>query len=1343
MGDTQPIWLSALKFVSNKQADLVNLFNVHAFPEIMRQDREGQRDLLSIVPLQDLRSDDSTKYSPEDLRVYLMILQGSKGDGLKDVIGERTFESIGARLLCHANTPVRSAAFSMVTQPTTSKEPFAATTLTSLRLALPAYHAEVNPKVRQESLALIRDFLQRLARSLNGLKKMTSASGFEDESNGSWEPAPGSYTDSVIRTEKYKQYLGFVQWYSLFLVGELSPTASYQRHFMALKVLGYLLSDGQGVKYDWDDDICIGSPPMAPHVFFGDEVLTSLLNLVMDPFDDIRELAASILHNLPSSMWSGLASKMRSTRPQMHYDSLENWLLQALGTFLSSTLDRATLRMQGTGRADHADGFGRLYDLILGSYRAWTDNDELVFDGLMSRLEQCIETARANVQSAVRTASLHGYLIAARYLIIRFNSYMVDAGHLQTWSNTCLRLLRIALSVWEAVKDILCADAPEGYEVESQDDEVVGTKDMLSFCWRALKESRYAKSVSKHYRFMAYNISTLMHSMLQSTIAGSKSTTLSRIFTNDHYRQFGDLAFTELAELRHRGAFSTVSQTFALCCFHCAESEDPETQALPRKWYEKTLLCIQQRASALTRRSAGLPAMITGILSANLGAGFFDTVIGDLRAIARVNNIDDDDGRLQLPQVHAFNCLKDIFTDGRFGSLVEQHISSSLELAARALESDWWAIRNCGLMLMKALITRLNDGTNTNSTKVSSSHRRLSTLVYDKHQNLPDLVLRLLATPDTQSLESAAKLSDTLVMRAQRVFPALEMIEQSGIPKQHRVEIRQAAWSHLEGPAWPLRDKAAKALSYIPAHDEIYLEMESCLQKPRSTQNALHGRLLYLRYLFARLRWDASQVIAKVLTQILDRFPAMIVFNSCPLTRALYTNLIGDVLETFKTDQIPIERHLTFKTITASEHWQALTEYIHTNFPAGPASALEDTAKHRCGVLLRSCDDNITSVTSCRSIFTDHGPRGMPQNPEHADQILRGTGNFLAARATQVDQGLIPFRQMIGCWSRALRLAQEDSADVSTRQAAVTSLAEFLAQLEDMPVEVQEAPEMLDLYIRLYDSLIDDEEDVRDMGAVIVSRLGMPDGLPDNDEKTGGHDHVLEKGVRNQELPGKVAIEDSQGQVAERYRRTEAAAEPSIPLMVLAARHKLLDILKARYHESSLLWLESIKRLVNAPTSRQSPPGSPFSSPNVLLESLTQEDTTLFVEEKQNLYIDEAQEAGTWQKVLLSIDRSAIKIDILQQLNQWTIEGIEALTRNAEENEPDGPLGWTSKPGIFALGVRVLLAAEALIHLSRDKSLGIDGEKVQDRLSSLSGSGRMSFLNPTWFRMVTDTLKQA
>lgn len=58
----------------------------------------------------------------------------------------------------------------------------------------------------------------------------------------------------------------------------------------------------------------------------------------------------------------------------------------------------------------------------------------------------------------------------------------------------------------------------------------------------------------------------------------------------------GDLAFSQLGELRHRGAFCTVSQTFSSCCKRCTEAGQQDFQdlqaeglprrKLPRKWYQ-------------------------------------------------------------------------------------------------------------------------------------------------------------------------------------------------------------------------------------------------------------------------------------------------------------------------------------------------------------------------------------------------------------------------------------------------------------------------------------------------------------------------------------------------------------------------------------------------------------------------------------------------------------------------------------------------------------------------------------------------------------------------------------
>ncbi|KAI4113654.1 MAG: hypothetical protein LQ345_005409, partial [Seirophora villosa] len=202
---------------------------------------------------------------------------------------------------------------------------------------------------------------------------------------------------------------------------------------------------------------------------------------------------------------------------------------------------------------------------------------------------------------------------------------------------------------------------------------------------------------------------------------------------------------------------------------------------------------------------------------------------------------------VQLPQRHFYgdevwrfgrgsyvNLTRDCCT--RFGkrSVRKPRSGRGRVLQAR-LTTVRWAIRNCGLMLLKALITRMNDGTNTASSKVSSSHRRLSTLVYDKFQNVPDLLLRLLNHDDNLNQESPlaqsrAALPHDSVLQAQQVFSALEIIEHSGIPKRHESEIWRAVWSQVEGPVWAIREKAAKALSHLPVSNDIEQEVQRCLQ---------------------------------------------------------------------------------------------------------------------------------------------------------------------------------------------------------------------------------------------------------------------------------------------------------------------------------------------------------------------------------------------------------------------------------------------------------------------------------------------------------------------------------
>lgn len=62
----------------------------------------------------------------------------------------------------------------------------------------------------------------------------------------------------------------------------------------------------------------------------------------------------------------------------------------------------------------------------------------------------------------------------------------------------------------------------------------------------------------------------------------------SPVVSAEIFSSLGDLAFTQLSNLRHRGAFSTVTLTFARCCqlSQYAPSGDESQPTTLARWYQ-------------------------------------------------------------------------------------------------------------------------------------------------------------------------------------------------------------------------------------------------------------------------------------------------------------------------------------------------------------------------------------------------------------------------------------------------------------------------------------------------------------------------------------------------------------------------------------------------------------------------------------------------------------------------------------------------------------------------------------------------------------------------------------
>jgi hypothetical protein len=97
--------------------------------------------------------------------------------------------------------------------------------------------------------------------------------------------------------------------------------------------------------------------------------------------------------------------------------------------------------------------------------------------------------------------------------------------------------------------------------------------------------------------------------------------------------------------------------------------------------------CIFEQMST-TRRSAGIPALMTGILSANSTTPSFHDVMNDLNSLARQPVSLPAKDETNLPQVHAMNCLKEILKSSTLGRKAESHLADCLQLASDSLNSE-------------------------------------------------------------------------------------------------------------------------------------------------------------------------------------------------------------------------------------------------------------------------------------------------------------------------------------------------------------------------------------------------------------------------------------------------------------------------------------------------------------------------------------------------------------------------------------------------------------------------------------------------------------------------------
>jgi hypothetical protein len=275
--------------------------------------------------------------------------------------------------------------------------------------------AETDAHVRGEILGVVPRLLERIRAASASLSKAIHREG--DDHLCSVSP---KLTDLAAILHSHQE---FIRWLLRFLSAGLRPGAPYQRHISCLKTLLILAKSAidPSISQNYWSKQASGEISWPFHIIiFTPWALRSLLDLVMDSFDDVRSLAVTLLEMSNLSATESDVELRKVNVCPYHCDCSLSGLI--------AFIERAEELMLSTGRADHADGVSRAYALLF----AKTDNDRSlpacgtsikdkcwctrpgVCQHLIASLQRTIEVGEQDLSLAVQRFPLHGTLTGFR-----------------------------------------------------------------------------------------------------------------------------------------------------------------------------------------------------------------------------------------------------------------------------------------------------------------------------------------------------------------------------------------------------------------------------------------------------------------------------------------------------------------------------------------------------------------------------------------------------------------------------------------------------------------------------------------------------------------------------------------------------------------------------------------------------------------------------------------------------------------------------------------------------------------------------------------------------------------
>ncbi|KAH7359589.1 HEAT repeat protein-like protein [Pyrenochaeta sp. MPI-SDFR-AT-0127] len=1399
-GTNLPLWIKPVVQTLHDWPDRMQEFRTHVFPHCFQPGIDEYMRFLSylhfdmhVQPIRGLPNQlhsgadlDNGLAVSEEFRILLATIEAGKELTIirdNDIRHCKTVEiregniylpdHIFGNWMMHSDPEVRLAGMFLSVYSTSVTKTISGSVFRALKYNLIHLHTDTDANFRREIHGYTQKLFDRLRASTATLSKGRKIPG---TSNSSRLPFPRECFRSDSLRYRHSQHtslmeaLAFVIWYLRFLEWEMRSTASYQRRITALRSMIIVLRSGvdPGVPFGHLSKSAQGQLSWAHGLQIANtRLIRVLLDLILDPFDDVRDTAISVL--------------------QLCLIALPESQKEAVTAMLPRFVSRAETAMLRTGRADQADGVARAYGLIFSLadesatklHSSHFTSKLGLFEHLKEQLDSTLEVARNDLSEAVNGRPVHGIYAALRYVVDQPSFYAELTNDSKEsfvkWKQLQKDVLSSIELLWSYIYQVLCADAPEGHVPDELEDEAsVDTKEILSYSWRALKEA-----------------STLLRIIISKAPIGHSDRI---VVSPEQFERLGRLCFIQLLELRHRGAFSTVSQTFSAFCRRCVSSDISTIRALPELWYQETLLSIQDKADAITRRSAGIPALMSGIMAAEppQGPNLFSRAMKDLITEASVEAKNENIEESRLPQVHALNCIKEIFTTSRLSVASEAYIGQGLELAAKTLNSNIWPIRNCSLMLFKALIERLLGSDEAQDWK-ERERGKTSRFSYDNYPSLVKILFDLLDPQGAlkQSIESTPDNTSPMDLHgAEGVFPGLQILRQARPPDAVIQPMVQSVEKLLASPHWHLRDMAARTIVSLLSTDQLYRSAVTILKTRPDPHNMQHGHLLAVKYMIKKMLQNPKQITLEELDTLMVEFSRgaqkWYIPSDCPFIRSTFLDMVSlcgmSILQ--RTNSFSV-RH-TWKSLTTSI--SIGPQYaLGVNRRSG-AALLRTSLAHAFFIdraIIRDQSPDLTQTVGYQdmgdalALLSTRDPDTCSVALETLDTILQMENlGDLAGHTSIILMGI--YRVVLSATEPevlskaqsvlAVTLARRDTKSSFFKEVKAQDTMEMLSKLEAQcldgpPSNMQSALYLLGYfldfafhahpehnraaleatarYVRLLRMTIIDTNpfDTRFAAIQSINALDHIWGAGVSHKETGSLTLALSFILYDLLNDDDDEIRDAAALATAKFLRAQGYTnvKDTVPILITQQLATFLCTTSTTSPYAVALSRESLRRLTATPS-----PSPLFSIPFArTLADERKEDTALFATEKQNLYKDDSLDAVLWSRVLASQRANKVPQGLQDGLTSWVLDGLAVLTDTARK-EVDGSLGWSSKSEVFTLGIRAICAAEVVLRWSGCGNVQAETRraKVMKALRDFADVGEKAEVHGLWLERVERVLEK-